>query len=555
MVTHDTEGNAINLVGYRVYARANAPTFIPTPADRLTEQTGTTFLHPGGAADPTMVYTYIVTAVANNCSKKESAPSNPVTLNHAPIAAPQTVTTNQGSPTQITLSGADADGNALTYRIVSAPSHGTVSEVGSGSITATVAADTWVNRLSNLTNYGSNPTLSVSKAGAGMGNNEALIQFALPSLPDGAAINSATMFLNQIDGGDGVGSIAVQAREVTKAWEEGAVTFKTIPTYGTASMGKTTVFTNLLGEYAWDLTSQVQSWYAGTPNYGVLLGDTAGGTDTHYYATKESGSNAPRLVIQYAAATIPTLVYTPLASYSGPDKFTFVVNDGQTDSEPVSVDLNVVPVVLSDLIFKNGFEAGNLTEWSSYVANGDGLHASDVAAMAGNFGLEAAIANNNVMYVNDDSPQAEPRYRARFYFDPNSISMASGNNHAIFYGYSADSTVVLRIVFRFYLGSYQIRAALLNSAGTWKNSAWQTISDAPHSIEFDWRAATTATATNGYLMLWIDGVQVANVTGSANNSWRIDRVSLGTVTTVVNKTRGNYFFDEFESRKESYIGP
>jgi hypothetical protein len=105
------------------------------------------------------------------------------------------------------------------------------------------------------------------------------------------------------------------------------------------------------------------------------------------------------------------------------------------------------------------------------------------------------------------------------------------------------------------LGSYQIRAALLNSAGTWKNSAWLPISDAPHSIEFDWRAATTATATNGYLIMWIDGVQVANVTGSANNSWRIDRVSLGTVTTVVNKTRGNYFFDEFESRKESYIGP
>ena len=46
-------------------------------------------------------------------------------------------------------------------------------------------------------------------------------------------------------------------------------------------------------------------------------------------------------------------------------------------------------------------------------------------------------------------PTLEPRYRARFYFDPNSIPMANGNTHYIFYGYSGASTVVLRIEFRF----------------------------------------------------------------------------------------------------------
>ena len=44
----------------------------------------------------------------------------------------------------------------------------------------------------------------------------------------------------------------------------------------------------------------------------------------------------------------------------------------------------------------------------------------------------------------DDSPLAERRYRARFYFDSNSITMNNGNNHYILYGYSG-STQVLRV--------------------------------------------------------------------------------------------------------------
>ena len=177
------------------------------------------------------------------------------------------------------------------------------------------------------------------------------------------------------------------------------------------------------------------------------------------------------------------------------------------------------------------------------------------AALVGSNGLQAVLDDNVVIYVIDDTPVTEPRYRARFYFDPNSIPMGSGDNHYIFYGYSGTSTVVMRVQFRFSSGSYQLRAALRNDASTWTNTGWFTISDAPHPIEIDWRAATAAGANNGGLTLWIDGTQRANLTGVDNDTRRIDRVRLGAVAGIDTRTRGTYYFDAFESRRQTPIGP
>jgi hypothetical protein len=94
-----------------------------------------------------------------------------------------------------------------------------------------------------------------------------------------------------------------------------------------------------------------------------------------------------------------------------------------------------------------------------------------------------------------------------------------------------------------------------NDKSGWSNSTWLTISDAPHSIELDWRAATAAGANNGGLTLWIEGVQQASLTGIDNDTRRIDRVRLGPVSGLDSGTRGTYYLDAFESRKQTYIGP
>jgi hypothetical protein len=165
------------------------------------------------------------------------------------------------------------------------------------------------------------------------------------------------------------------------------------------------------------------------------------------------------------------------------------------------------------------------------------------------------LDDNTGIFLTDDRPEAERRYRARFYFDPNSISMASGNAHYIFYGYSGANPAVLRQELRFSSGAYQLRAGLLDDGTAWRDTAWFTISDAPHFIELDWRAATIAGANDGGLTLWIDGVQQANLTGVDNDTRRIDRIRWGAIAGIDNATRGTYYFDAFSSGRVNYIGP
>ena len=209
----------------------------------------------------------------------------------------------------------------------------------------------------------------------------------------------------------------------------------------------------------------------------------------------------------------------------------------------------------TDLIFADSFESGNLSAWTSSSIDLGDLSVSTSAALVGTKGLQAVIDDINSIYVTDDTPNAEPRYRARFYFDPNSISMLSGDTQYIFRGYSGTSTVALRVQFRFSNGAYQLRAGLVGDGSTWANSSWLTISDAPHAIELDWRAATGVGANNGSLTLWIDGVQKANLIGVDNDTRRIDRARLGAVSGVDTGTSGTYYFDAFESHRQTFIGP
>jgi hypothetical protein len=175
--------------------------------------------------------------------------------------------------------------------------------------------------------------------------------------------------------------------------------------------------------------------------------------------------------------------------------------------------------------------------------------------MAGSsHGMQALINDTTAIYVRDDTPNAEAVYNARFYFDPNSITMTSGANHFIFYGYSG-SKAVLRVQFRFSNGAYQIRAGLQNNGSSWTDTSYMAISDAPHAIEVNWKAATGSGANNGTLTFWIDGAQVGSVSGIANDTHKIDSIRLGAVNAIDAGTSGTEFFDAFESRRQTQIGP
>src|SRR5688572_6225763 len=259
----------------------------------------------------------------------------------------------------------------------------------------------------------------------------------------------------------------------------------------------------------------------------------------------QTGSGTP--VPTHTRTSTPTSAATPTKTATSTPTSTPTATRTSTPTSS--------PTAVTDSIFADGFESGNLLAWSSATTDGGDLSVLTAAALAGNSGLQAVIDDNNSIYVTDDSPNAETRYRARFYFDPNTIAMTNGDTHYIFYGYHGASAVVMRVQLRRSAGTYQLRAALRNDSSIWTSSSWFTITDASHSVELDWRASTAGGANNGGLTLWIDGIQRANLTGIDNDTRRIDRVRLGAVTGIDNGTRGAYYFDAFESHRQTYIGP
>jgi len=169
--------------------------------------------------------------------------------------------------------------------------------------------------------------------------------------------------------------------------------------------------------------------------------------------------------------------------------------------------------------------------------------------------MQVVIDDNNPMYVADDSLESESHYRARFYFDPNGIPMASGNAHYIFSGVMGSTVEVVRLNFRYSSGAYQLNGILLNDSFNSINTGWFTVSDAPHVIEVEWQAASAPGVNNGVLRLWLDGTQIVELTNIDNDTQRIDLAILGPYSGIDTGTRGTYFIDAFESRRSTYIGP
>ena len=169
------------------------------------------------------------------------------------------------------------------------------------------------------------------------------------------------------------------------------------------------------------------------------------------------------------------------------------------------------------------------------------------AAMYVTYGEKAVPVNGRVAFTYDNSPQAEKRYRARFYFDPNNVTVGSSYSyaHTIFKATNADytggslGTAVFYLEFRKYNAStYQVRAAAYNNGG-WTYAGWQNIANAPNAIELEWKAATTPSGTNGYLNWWLGGS--AKTAGELRNGALIvESAFIGAVDGVDSGASGWY---------------
>jgi hypothetical protein len=212
-----------------------------------------------------------------------------------------------------------------------------------------------------------------------------------------------------------------------------------------------------------------------------------------------------------------------------------------------------------DLIFRDDFEAGNLSAWSAASIDGGNLRATAASAMkATTVGLRGLVNDTSALYVEDDSPGDEAHYRARFYIDPNGFDPGESQAHLRTRTFIAFSEAPPRrlsaVVLKRQGGSFSLMGRVRLDDNTQVDTGFFPISDSPHAVEIELRKASSPAAFDGYFEMKVDGLTVGALGGLDNSRDAVDFVRLGALSLKPGAT-GTLFWDEFESRRANPIGP
>jgi concanavalin A-like lectin/glucanase superfamily protein len=212
-----------------------------------------------------------------------------------------------------------------------------------------------------------------------------------------------------------------------------------------------------------------------------------------------------------------------------------------------------------DRIFGDGFESGTMAAWSTSAVDGGDLRVDSAGALAStSFGADALVDDVTSLFVQDNRPVDESRYRARFYVDPSRFDPGETNKSfrtRIFLALSeAPQRRLVAIVLRRMSGQYALMALVRTDDGTELTTPFATITPGSHAVEFDWRRSRAPGANDGSFQLWIDGTLKGSLTALDNDLDGVDLARLGALS-LKSGASGTLYWDEFESRRRTYIGP
>jgi subtilisin family serine protease len=235
-------------------------------------------------------------------------------------------------------------------------------------------------------------------------------------------------------------------------------------------------------------------------------------------------------------------------------------------SSAVSRAVNIV----SPNLFFNGFDAGTLaTTWSAVGGTAGRASVVSGSAQAGGSRLDVAVSGGTSGYVQDNTPNTDALYRARFWVNPNGLTTGAGAVAAadgfgsaanprvvtLFRALSGDGagTTVFEVQYRRSTTTgYQVRLVALGSTGL-VTGGWRIIANgAYNSIEVDWQSSATATpslAISGTIPVALPAMDTtANAVGSVQLG--VLPVAGGVLTNI---TSGAMRFDSFFSTKGTTI--
>jgi len=271
-------------------------------------------------------------------------------INDAPVANLNSVTAIEDTSKDITLTGSDVDGDSLTYSIVSGPSHGLLSGTDENQIytpgTNYIGADSFAFKVNDGTVDSPTATVSITVTAA----NDAPV-----ADPQSVITNEDTAKNIILTGTDGEGGLLTFA--IISGPYHGSLNGNDANQTYTPDLNYngTDSFTFKVNDGSIDsapatvsiTVTAVNDVPVANPQSITASVDTAKGITLA--GTDLEGSTLAYIIVTEPthgslSGTAPNVTYTSAVDYSGPDSFTFKVNDGTLDSTPATVSITVVKI-------------------------------------------------------------------------------------------------------------------------------------------------------------------------------------------------------------------
>jgi len=315
-------------------------------------------------------------------------------VNDPPVANLQAVTTAEDTSVGITLTASDVDGDTLTYVIVSGPAHGTLS----GSVPVLTYTPT--------ENYHGTDAFTFKVSDGQVDSNVATVSITVTPVNDPPVANlqavttaedtsvGITLTASDVDGdtltyvivsgpahGTLSGSVPVLTYTPTENYHgTDAFTFKVSDgqvdsNVATVSITITPVNDPPMANNDIGYRASIAGLIVAVP--GVLLNDVDVDGDALTVRLESNVSHGTLTLNANGSFT-----YTPKAGYVGVDTFTYRANDGQVNSKPATVTIEVDAV------------RPNPPDWISPVGNG-GTYIMRESAVT----LEVAVTDTDITSV------------------------------------------------------------------------------------------------------------------------------------------------------------
>ena len=209
---------------------------------------------------------------------------------------------------------------------------------------------------------------------------------------------------------------------------------------------------------------------------------------------------------------------------------------------------------LTNLLFLDGFESGNFNSWSWWDTNGGNLSVSTQAAAIGNYGMQAIVNGVAGLGVNYKTTSAQTHYSARFYFNPNSIQIPTGQGVYIFAGSINQGPWITYLYLKQAGQSYMLYACGKDeTTKSWSCAPGVNIPNAWQAVEVEWQTASSPTVHDGYLNLWVDNNLMGSAANLNNDAEPVAYAFMG-LDGIPAGTSGTMYFDGFEAWKGEHIG-